>query len=107
MEKACSVGHLTATDLADYLVKNCDVPFREAHHITGRAVAKAEELGIDLSKITFEELQKIDSRIESDVLEVLSLRNSMNSRNSEGGTATEQTKNQIQKVENWLAGITK
>jgi argininosuccinate lyase len=107
MEKACSVGHLTATDLADYLVKNCDVPFREAHHITGRAVAKAEELQIDLSEIAFEELKNIDSRIENDVLEVLSLRNSMNSRNSVGGTSTEQTQSQIQFVENWLAEVKK
>ncbi|EJF06598.1 argininosuccinate lyase [Thiovulum sp. ES] len=107
MEKACSVGHLSATDLADYLVKNCDVPFREAHHITGRAVAKAEELEIDLSEINFEELHKIDSRIESDVLEVLSLRNSMNSRNSEGGTSTKQTEVQITFVENWLAEVKK
>ena len=105
MEKACKVGHLTATDLADYLVKNCDIPFREAHFITGRAVAKAEELGIDISEMELEELQKIDSRIEKDVLEYLSLRNSMNSRNSQGGTATAETKRQIEKIKEWLENI--
>ncbi len=105
MEKACKVGHLTATDLADYLVKSCDIPFREAHFITGRAVAKAEELGIDISEMKLEELQKIDSRIEKDVLEYLSLRNSMNSRNSQGGTATAETKRQIEKIKEWLENI--
>jgi argininosuccinate lyase len=102
MEKACKIGHLTATDLADYLVKNCDVPFREAHFITGEAVAKAENLGIDLSEIELSELQKIDGRIQEDVLELLSLRNSMNSRTSQGGTATSETEKQLEFVENWL-----
>ena len=105
MEKACKVGHLTATDLADYLVKSCDIPFREAHFITGRAVAKAEELGIDISEMKLEDLQEIDSRIEKDVLEYLSLRNSMNSRNSQGGTATAETKRQIEKIKEWLENI--
>ena len=105
MEKACKVGHLTATDLADYLVKSCDIPFREAHFITGRAVAKAEELGIDISEMKLEYLQEIDSRIEKDVLEYLSLRNSMNSRNSQGGTAIAETKRQIEKIKEWLENI--
>ncbi|HIO70519.1 MAG TPA: argininosuccinate lyase [Campylobacterales bacterium] len=105
MEKACKVGHLTATDLADYLVKSCDIPFREAHFITGRAVAKAEELGIDISEMKLEDLQEIDKRIEKDVLEYLSLRNSMNSRNSQGGTATAETKRQIEKIKEWLENI--
>jgi len=105
MENACKIGHLTATDLADYLVKNCDVPFREAHFITGEAVAKAEDLGIDLSEISLSELQEIDSRIDDEVLPLLSLRNSMNSRVSKGGTATQETKLQIQVIENWLAKL--
>jgi argininosuccinate lyase len=61
MARACKLGHLSATDLADYLVEHCDVPFREAHHITGRAVARAEVLGIDLSDIAYSELHAIDS----------------------------------------------
>jgi argininosuccinate lyase len=105
MEKACKIGHLTATDLADYLVKYCNIPFREAHFITGEAVARADELNIDLSEIELSELQKIDSRIEADVLPLLSLRNSMNSRISKGGTATAETKNQIKYVENWLESL--
>jgi argininosuccinate lyase len=107
MAKACKIGHLTATDLADYLVKVCNVPFREAHHITGRAVAEADRLNIDLSEMGYINLQKIDSRINSDVDELLSLRNSMNSRKSYGGTSQEQTLKQIAFFENWLAGLNK
>jgi argininosuccinate lyase len=105
MERACRVGHLTATDLADYLVKSCGVPFREAHFITGEAVSKAEALGVDLSEIGFAELKEIDSRIEDDVLPYLSLRNSMNSRNSLGGTATEETERQIEVIQKWLESV--
>ena len=56
MQSACEVGHLSATDLADYLVEKCDIPFREAHFITGRAVAKGEEVNIDLSKMDYKYL---------------------------------------------------
>jgi len=105
MEEACKIGHLTATDLADYLVDEVGVPFRDAHFITGKAVARAEELKIDLSEISFEELQKIDNRIDKNVLSKLSLRNSMNSRNSQGGTSTNQTKKQIEIIEKWLSNF--
>jgi argininosuccinate lyase len=102
MLKACKVGHLSATDLADYLVAKCDIPFREAHFITGHAVAHAESLGLDLSEVPLEELQKIDGRITKDVLERLNLRNSMNARKSQGGTATSSTLQQLEYFENWL-----
>ncbi len=102
MQKACEIGHLSATDLADYLVEKCNIPFREAHFITGRAVAKAEELGVDLSKIELKYLQEIDSRISEDVLELLDLRNSMNARDSFGGTASTQTQKQLEYFENYL-----
>ena len=105
MEKACQIGHLTATDLADYLVKALDVPFREAHFITGKAVAKAEELNIDLSQIELKDLQEIDNRITDEVLPLLSLRNSMNARTSFGGTSTKQTENQINIITNWLKNL--
>ena len=59
MLKACKKGHLTATDLADYLV-NKGIPFREAHHITGRAVALAESKSVDLSDLSIDELKSID-----------------------------------------------
>ncbi len=102
MRQACEVGHLSATDLADYLVQKCNIPFREAHFITGRAVAHAESLGIDLSKLSVEELQKVDARIGEDVLEVLSLVHSMNARTSQGGTATSSTCKQIELLEAWI-----
>ncbi|MFV0481561.1 MAG: argininosuccinate lyase [Campylobacteraceae bacterium] len=102
MKKACAIGHLSATDLADYLVKKCDIAFREAHHITGSAVAYAEKLGIDISQMSAKELQKVDSRIGKDVTKFLSLEASMNARNSFGGTATSSTINQIKIFEEWL-----
>lgn len=104
MESACAIGHLSATDLADYLVEKCDIPFREAHFITGRAVAKGEELNIDLSKMDFKYLKEIDSRINEDVMEFLGLRHSMNARTSEGGTASERTKEQLVYFTNYLEG---
>ncbi|MBV5278649.1 MAG: argininosuccinate lyase [Campylobacteraceae bacterium] len=102
MKSACEVGHLSATDLADYLVQKCDIPFREAHFITGRAVAHAEQLGLDLSVLSVDELQKVDQRIGNDVVECLSLLNSMNARNSQGGTSTKSTCKQIEIFEAWI-----
>ncbi len=104
MESACAIGHLSATDLADYLVEKCGIPFREAHFITGRAVAKGEELGVDLSKMKFKYLKEIDDRINEDVMEYLELRHSMNARTSEGGTASQRTKEQLAYFKNYLQG---
>ena len=105
MEKACMVGHLSATDLADYLVEKCSIPFREAHFITGRAVALAEQKGCDLSELSAKDLQSIDDRINSDVVDYLSIRDSMNARNSQGGTATSKTAEQIEYLKNWIQSI--
>ncbi len=102
MESACQVGHLSATDLADYLVAKCDIAFREAHFITGRAVAHAESLGRDLSQLTYKELQEVDARIGEDVLECLNLRNSMNARTSQGGTSTSSTLEQLAYFKKWI-----
>ncbi len=99
MLQACKKGHLTATDLADYLV-NKGIPFREAHHITGRAVALAEEKGVDLSDLSLEELKSIDERIEDDV--DLSLENSMKSRKSYGATSPSRVEEQIKYFEKFL-----
>ena len=99
MLKATKKGHLTATDLADYLV-NKGIPFREAHHITGRAVALAESKGVDLSELSIDELKKIDERIGDDL--DLSLENSMKSRKSYGATAPERVKEQIEYFEKFL-----
>ncbi|MDP3586775.1 MAG: argininosuccinate lyase [Sulfuricurvum sp.] len=102
MARACKLGHLSATDLADYLVEHCGVPFREAHFITGRAVARAEVLNIDLSEIDFNELHAIDDRIKEDVIRYLSIEHSMNARTSQGGTAEVRTLEQIIYFDNYL-----
>jgi len=102
MKNASKIGHLSATDLADYLVEKCGIPFREAHFITGKAVAKSEELKIDLSDIELHYLQAIDSRINADVLKFLSIENSMNARVSFGGTATVRTKEQLDYFKNYI-----
>jgi len=104
MEHACAIGHLSATDLADYLVEKCGIPFREAHFITGRAVAKGEELKVDLSRMDFKYLKEIDARISEDVMEYLGLRHSMNARTSEGGTASKRTQEQLEYFKNYIEG---
>jgi argininosuccinate lyase len=105
MEKACKLGHISATDLADYLVEHCGVPFREAHHITGRAVARAEVLGIDLSDIAYSELHAIDNRIKEDVIGFLAIKHSMNARISQGGTAEVRTLEQILYFDHYLKDV--
>jgi argininosuccinate lyase len=105
MARACKLGHLSATDLADYLVEHCGVPFREAHHITGRAVARAEQLGIDLSEIEYSELHAIDERIGEDVCGYLSIGHSMNARTSQGGTAEVRTLEQILYFDHFLKDV--
>ena len=102
MEAACMVGHLSATDLADYLVKEKGLPFRDAYHITGNVVNLAEEKGLDISELSLDDLQSIDGRIGEDVLTLLDNRASMNARASQGGTATERTIEQIESMKSWL-----
>lgn len=102
MEQMAKIGHLTATDLADFLVQKCGVPFREAHHITGKVVAYAEERGVDISELEESEIRGIDSRIKEGVKAVLDLRASMNARDSLGGTSENQTKSQINTLKAWL-----
>ena len=95
MRAAAAQGYSTATDLADWLVREANVPFREAHHITGRAVKEAEECGCDLAQLPLETLQAIDERIEQRVFDVLSIDASVRSRTSYGGTAPERVREQI------------
>jgi len=87
MRAAAAAGHPTATDLADWLVRVADVPFREAHHISGRCVRLADERGVALWDLSLDELQAVDSRIDARVFDVLSLDASVRSRTSFGGTA--------------------
>ncbi len=87
MRSAAEAGFSTATDLADWLVREGGIPFREAHHVTGSAVKRAEELGVALDKLPIADLQAIDARIDATVYDVLSVDASVASRTSFGGTA--------------------
>ena len=98
MEEACKIGHLSATDLADYLVQKQNIPFREAYYITKDVVQKADNLSKDISELTIDELRNANANLKNisdDILKYLNLRNSMNARTSFGGTSTSQTLNQI------------
>ncbi|RIX32409.1 argininosuccinate lyase [Sphingomonas edaphi] len=95
MRSVAAAGHATATDLADWLVSDADVPFREAHHISGRAVAAAEAAGKALDELSLEELRAVDSRIDERVLPRLSVEASVASRRSAGGTAPDRVKGAI------------
>ncbi len=95
MKKAAGSGYSTATDLADWLVREAGLPFREAHHVTGRAVALAEKKGVALDRLSLAELREIDGRVTDAVFGVLSVNASVKSRASFGGTAPGEVRRQI------------
>ncbi len=95
MRAAAEQGYATATDLADWLVRQADIPFREAHHITGAAVKLAESRGVALDQLTLADLQVIDPRIDARVFAALSVEASVAARASHGGTAPEQVRQRI------------
>lgn len=96
MKKAAGSGFSTATDLADWLVRQLGLPFREAHHVTGHAVALAEKKQCDLSDLTLDDLKTIHPDITADVFDVLSVEKSVQSRKSYGGTAPQEVCHQIE-----------
>ncbi len=104
MRQAAMQGFSTATDLADWLVREAGLAFREAHHITGRLVAMAEEKKCDLAELSVAEMQAVAPEITDDIFSILSVENSVASRKSYGGTAPEQVKKQAQK---WLEILAK
>lgn len=95
MKKAAGSGYSTATDLADWLVRELGLPFREAHHITGQAVALAEDSKCSLDKVALADLQQIHSGITDDIYSVLTVASSVKSRSSYGGTAPAEVRKQI------------
>ncbi len=103
MEKAAGAGFSTATDLADWLVRELGLPFRDAHHITGAAVKRAEALGCDLPSLPLAELTALDPAITKGVYEVLTPAASVASRTSYGGTAPDQVRVQIKRWKEILA----
>ena len=103
MAAAAGSGYSTATDLADWLVRETGLPFREAHHITGAAVKRAEELGLDLADLSLAELQKLDAKITDAVYQVLTPAASVASRTSYGGAAPSEVRKQIARWKEALA----
>jgi argininosuccinate lyase len=99
---AAASGFSTATDLADWLVRELGLPFREAHHVTGTLVAMAEAGGIDLPDLTLAQMQSVHSGITGSVFAVLGVENSVRSRMSHGGTAPDQVRAQIAR---WRAAL--
>jgi argininosuccinate lyase len=95
MRAAAERGFLTATDLADWLVRTLGIPFREAHHITGRAVKAAEDRGVGLAALDLPTLQAIEPRIDASVYGVLSVESSVAARRSFGGTAPERVREAV------------
>ncbi|WP_420908423.1 argininosuccinate lyase [Aureimonas altamirensis] len=95
MRAAAGAGFSTATDLADFLVRGAGLPFREAHHVTGRVVALAESRKVALEDLPLEALQEIDRRIGPEVFDVLSVDSSVASRKSFGGTAPDNVRQQV------------
>jgi argininosuccinate lyase len=87
MQKMAGEGFSTATDLADFLVKNLGIPFRRCHHITGQIVKLAEQKKCDLADLSLKEMQEIESGITQDIFSVLTVENSVKSRTSFGGTS--------------------
>ena len=104
MRKAAAEGYATATDLADWLVRTLKIPFREAHNLTGRIVAKAAEVGAPLHRLPLATMREVEPRISEDVFSVLSVDRSVRSRTSFGGTAPKNVRAQARK---WLRKLEK
>ncbi|MBX6424419.1 MAG: argininosuccinate lyase [Variibacter sp.] len=104
MRQAAGAGYATATDLADWLVRKLGIPFRQAHHITGRIVAAAAEAGVALHRLPLAAMQAVEPRITEDVYSVLSVDRSVKSRTSYGGTAPANVRREARK---WLKRLDK
>ena len=102
MEAAAGAGFATATDLADWLVRELGMPFRDAHHVTGRLVALAAARNLGLEQLSLDDLQGIEPRLTQAVFEVLGVGNSVASRTSYGGTAPDNVRAQAKR---WLAAL--
>ena len=104
MRAAAAAGFSTATDLADWLVRVLGLPFREAHHVTGRIVAAAETSRVTLDKLPLQAMQLVEPRITKEVLGVLSVENSLKSRVTYGGTAPQNVRKMAR---NWIKRLEK
>jgi argininosuccinate lyase len=95
MRRAAAVGYSTATDLADWLVRTLGLPFRDAHHVTGAIVRKAEALGVQLAELPLAEMQEVEPRITEGIKSVLTVEQSVASRTSFGGTAPDNVRKAV------------
>ncbi|MFC2951577.1 argininosuccinate lyase [Marinicaulis aureus] len=104
MKEAAARGFSTATDIADWLVRELGLPFRDAHHVTGRIVAVAEQSGKRLDQLALADMQKVEPKITDDIFNVLSVEASAASRKAYGGTAPDNVKREAQR---WIAALKK
>src|SRR5476651_1885658 len=104
MKAAAGEGYATATDLADWLVRTLKMPFRDAHHVTGRIVAEASKAGVPLHELPLKDMQAVEPKITAEVFGVLSVESSVKSRSSYGGTAP---KNVLRQAKAWLRRLEK
>ncbi|PLW78061.1 argininosuccinate lyase [Cohaesibacter celericrescens] len=104
LKKAAGSGYSTATDLADWLVRSLDMPFRNAHHVTGTLVGMASDRNIELHRLSLEDMQSVEPKITEDVFSVLSVDKSVRSRTSYGGTSPVNVKKQAR---SWLKTLEK
>jgi argininosuccinate lyase len=104
MKAAAGEGYATATDLADWLVRTLKMPFRDAHHVTGRIVGLASNQGVPLHELPLKAMQEVEPKITADALRVLSVEASVKSRTSYGGTAP---KNVLAQAKAWLKRLEK
>jgi len=104
MALAAALGHSTATDLADWLVQKLGLPFREAHHVTGRIVALADAKGVELKALSLADFQSVEARITRDAFQALDVAGSVKSRKSYGGTAPNNVRSQAKR---WIKRLAK
>ena len=104
MKKAAGAGYATATDLADWLVRTLQMPFRNAHHVTGQIVAEAARQNLPLHRLPLAAMQAVEPKITDDVFAVLAVERSVKSRTSFGGTAPANVRAQARK---WLKRLEK
>jgi argininosuccinate lyase len=104
MRVAAGEGYATATDLADWLVRTLKMPFRDAHHVTGRIVGLASKQGVALHDLPLKAMQEVEPKITAEALRVLSVEASVKSRTSFGGTAP---KNVLSQAKAWLKRLEK
>src|SRR5207247_925088 len=97
MKAAAGEGYATATDLADWLVRKLKIPFREAHHVTGKIVTTAAKAGVPLDQLSLQAMRKIEPKLTDDVFSALSVERSVTSRTSFGGTAPKNVRAQAGK----------